>query len=342
VLTLTDRTQQILDLIVRDYIETASPVGSRTLSKNPQLNVSPATIRNEMGTLEDAGYILRPHSSAGGVPSDKGYRFFVEALPSTDNPPGEARETLEIEIAAVRQKVEEWAKTASATLSELIGALAFVSPPRTQTFRVKQIELVRIQESAALLVVILHGAAVHKLMVQLEAPTPAEQLERTRNRVASVVADKTAREIVSTAPRTADKLESDVIGGTVGLLRSEEAKSVPEFEFHGLSELFSQPEFSDGALGRDLVDLLDDKAPISDLAASAPDDGTVGVFIGAEMDHGPLSEFSVIVCRYGAMGETLGTVGIVGPKRLRYEFAMPVVHHTANLMSDLSEPVAFA
>ena len=337
---LSERTEQILRLLVTDYITTASPVGSGALKQHHGLNVSAATVRNEMVKLEEDGFIHRPHTSAGGVPSDKGYRFFVESLPAKAGPPGEARETLEIEIASVQREMEEWARTVSSTVAELIGTLAFATPPRLSTFRVKQLELVHLQDTSALLVLILYGASVHKMLIPVSVPRPAEYLEHTRNRVASVVADRTAGEIQANIPRDMDELESDVIDSTLGVLRYEEARSTPRYEWRGLSELLAQPEFADSGQGREIIDVLEDGEILNDVASEAPTDGTVDVSIGSEMGEGPLHAFSVIVCRYGPPGEPVGSVGLIGPTRLHYSLAMPVVSHAASLLGRLSAEVA--
>ena len=337
---LSERTEQILRHLVTDYITTAAPVGSGKLREQHGLDVSPATVRNEMVKLEEDGFIHRPHTSAGGVPSDKGYRFFVESLPPEAEPPGEARETLEIEIASVRREVEEWARTVSSTVAELIGNVAFVTPPQLRTYRVKQLELIHLQDTSALLVLILHGASVHKMLIPVTAPRPPEYVEHARNRVASVVADRTAGEIEANIPRDIGELEADVIGTTLGVLRSEESRSSPRYEWRGLSELLAQPEFEDSTQCREIVDVLEGGDTLSAIAADAPDDGSVGVYIGSEMDHGSMHGFSVIVCRYGEPGEPGGNVGLVGPTRLQYNIAMPIVRHAASLLGRLSAEVA--
>ena len=337
---LSERTEQILRHLVTDYITTASPVGSGALTEQHGLNVSAATVRNEMVKLEEDGFIHRPHASAGGVPSDKGYRFFVESLPPQAVPPGEARETLEIEIASVRREVEEWARTISSAVAELIGTVAFATPPRLSTFRVKQLELIHLHDTSALLVLILYGASVHKLLIPIAAPRPPEYLEHTRNRVASVVADRTAGEIEANIPRDMDALETDVIDSTLGVLRSEETRSTPRYEWRGLSELLAQPEFADSGQGREIVDVLEDGETLNAVVSEAPTDGSVGVYIGSEMGLGRMQAFSVIVCRYGRPGEPVGTVGLIGPTRLHYSLAMPVVSHAASLLGRLSAEVA--
>lgn len=311
------------------------PVGSAALAREHRLGVSPATIRNEMVQLEEDGYITRPHASAGGVPSDKGYRFFVERLPRNTAPPVPARRALQDEMERVRRDMERWAKAASSVVSGIMRTVAFATAPRASTTRVKQLELLQLQELTALLVLILHGATVHKQLIPLERPTTREALENIRNRLAALVADRTAREIEARRPATADDLEKDVIDATVNVLRSEEDSASSMYEMDGLAELFSQPEFSEPGHGRDLVGALEEEGAVSAVADVIPEDGSVRVLIGSEIGRESMHSFSVVACRYGVPGQASGAVGIIGPTRLRYDRAIPVVDHAASLLSDL-------
>src|SRR3989304_3476046 len=139
-MALTQRTGDILRLIVTDYISSAVPVGSANLVRHQGPHAGPAAIRNDMVKLEDEGSILRPHASAGGIPADKGYRFFVESLPANQQPDESGQETLERALEGVKRDIEQWSRVAAATVSQLIGTLAFVTVPRANTTRVKQFE----------------------------------------------------------------------------------------------------------------------------------------------------------------------------------------------------------
>ena len=333
---LSDRKRKILRHLVRDYIASAAPVGSTSLAREHRLGVSPATVRNEMVQLEEDGYILRPHPSAGGIPSDKGYRFFVERLPADASPPRPLGQVIQSEIEEVRGDVERWAKAASSVVSGVMRTLAFATAPRALTSRVRQLELLHLRELTALMVLILHGAAVHKQLIPLRRPTTPAALEKARNRLASVVADRTASEIESDRPRDADALEADVIDATIDVLRASETRAADEFETDGLAGLLAQPEFAESGQGRELIGALEEDGALSMFHAHAADGGSVQVMIGSEIDRESLHAFSAVVCRYGVAGQAMGTVGVIGPTRLQYDRAIPVVNHAATLLSGLA------
>lgn len=332
---LSNRKQKILRHLISDYIANAEPVGSTALATNHRLGVSSATIRNEMVQLEEDGYILRPHTSAGGMPSDKGYRFFVERLLEDVDPPVPLGQTIQAEIEEVRGDVERWAKTASSVVSGVMRTFAFATAPRAFTSRVRRIELLHLRDLTALMVLILHGASVHKQLIPLGKPMTPAALEKARNRLTSMVADRTASEIESNRPSSLGKLDAVVIDATIDVLRANEF-AAEDFETDGLSGLLAQPEFVETRHGRDLIGALEEGGALSMLDACAPQDGVVYVMIGSEIARESLHPFSVVVCRYGVAGQSTGTVGVIGPTRLEYERAIPVVNHAASLLSRLS------
>ena len=337
---LSQRTEQILRLIVADYIETASPVGSSALANEHKLGVSPATVRNEMGKLEDDGFIVRPHTSAGGLPSDRGYRRFVQSIPQAAPPPDAERIAMENELQGVEREVELWARTASATLAGLMGTLAFSGAANAGTQRVKQVELVRLQDMAALLVVILHGLEIHKILLPLDRPTAQVDLEHARNRVAAIVADKTAVEISAATPCHMGELEYGLIDATVDVLKTEEDRAGTEFAWDGLSALLSQPEFHANEIGLQAVEALESGDLLPEITEKLPHGGVVNVFIGSELPNESMHAFSVVVCRYGPSDGATGSIGLIGPTRLEYTKAVPVVRHTASVLDRLVSEVA--
>lgn len=330
----THRRNDILELIVQDYIASANPIGSVTLVREHQLGVSPATVRNEMMKLEEQGYIRRPHPSAGSVPSDKGYRFFVERLPRDPDPPATASVVVNSELENVRRDMEQWAKAASTAVSRLLGTVAFTTSPRSVTRRIKHLELIYLQDTTVLLVLVLHGASIHKLLVPLDSPVSAEQLEQIRNRLSGTLADSTATAVESALAAETDHVAQEVIKTALDVLRAEDAAAA-DFAIDGLGELFAQPEFASAEQGRDVLGLIEEPANISALASRAPDDGTVTVFIGSEMEPESMHTLSVVIGHYGVPGEAFGTIGTIGPTRLEYQLALPVVRYAAVLMSRL-------
>ncbi|MBI2965022.1 MAG: heat-inducible transcription repressor HrcA [Chloroflexi bacterium] len=334
-MALTQRTGDILRLIVTDYISSAVPVGSASLVRHHGLNVSPATIRNDMVKLEDEGYILRLHTSAGGIPADKGYRFFVESLPANQPLDESRQQALDQALEGVRRDIEQWSRVAAATVSELIGTLAFVTVPKANATRVKQFELLQIHELSVLLVLILQGAHVLRHLIPLDAPATAGQLEHARNRLVRLFAGKSVKEIATEDVEDLTSFERAVIEAMIDMLRDQESAVTHDYVMEGLSALFEQPELSRPGSARELAEALDDDETISAIAAGATPDGVVRVVIGSENPMATLREFSVVVSRYGVPGQSVGVVGLIGPTRLAYHQALPVVGHAANLLSGM-------
>jgi heat-inducible transcriptional repressor len=332
---LTERKDRVLRLIVDGYIESGAPVASMALARDPRLTVSSATIRNDMGSLEEDGYITRPHASAGGVPADKGYRYFVEALSTPPQPGARDLDAIRLALDHSRRDVEEWADAAAAILAGLLGTLAFVSPPKAELSRVKQLELLQLQDFVVMLVVILHETAVLKQLISLQAPATQEEVRRVRDRVVGMVAGKTASEIASAAPDGGPELESLVLQSTVGALRERDAPRSAGYALQGIGRLLDQPELNETGYGGALMDSLADQETLPGLAARAPDDGSVAVVIGEENPSEAFHRCSVVVCRYGIPRAASGVVGLIAPTRMEYRRALPVVNAAASLLGGL-------
>lgn len=338
-MALNQRTGDILRLIVTDYISSAVPVGSASLVRQHALGVSPATIRNDMVKLEEEGYIVRPHASAGGVPADKGYRFFVETLPANQAPDETGQQALERALEEVRRDIEQWSRTAAATVSQLIGTLAFATVPRPNSTRVKQFDLLQIHDLSVLLVLILQGAHVLRQLVPLEAPATTGQLEYARNRLVRLFAGKSAEEIALEDVDGLNGFERAIIEAMVSMLREQEAAVTQDYVIEGLAALFEQPELARPGPARELAEALDDDETISAIAAGAAAGGMVRVVIGSENPMHTLREFSVVVSRYGSPAHSEGVVGLIGPTRLAYQQAVPVVGHASAVLSGMVSEV---
>ncbi|MBM3958711.1 MAG: heat-inducible transcription repressor HrcA [SAR202 cluster bacterium] len=334
-MALSQRTGDILRLLVADYIATGVPVGSLSLARQHRLAVSPATIRNDMVRLEEEGYIIRPHSSAGGVPADKGYRFYVELLPIGRAPEQAEKDALERTLEQVKRDIEQWARTAAATVSQLMGTLSFATTPRPESNRLKQVELLQIHDLSVLVVLILQGAHVLRHLVALDQPTTTSQLEQARNRLGKLFAGKTASEIANEDVEKLSSFERAVIESMLAMLHEEEVAATHDYVMEGLAALFEQPELARPGPARELAEALDDDETISTIASDASTNGAVSVVIGSENRRQTLREFSIVVSRYGIPGHANGIVGVLGPTRLAYHQAMPVVGHAATVLSDL-------
>ena len=192
---LTDRRKQLLQHIVEEYVETAQPVGSRTLVDKYELSLSPATIRNEMAALEDEGLVAQPHTSAGRVPTDAGYRYYVETLMHEESLTEDLRQTIRHQFHQAARELEEWARLAAAILATRLRNAAVVTTPHSPEPRVRWIELVGVHDYLALLIIVLEEARVLQQTLMLDQPLSQEELTSLARRLNDLMAGKSAAEI---------------------------------------------------------------------------------------------------------------------------------------------------
>ncbi len=334
------RTGTILKVIVTGYVSSAAPVASSAVLKTSGLRVSPATVRNEMVGLEGDGYIMRPHISAGGVPSDKGYRYFVDTLDPGSPVQEGAAAHLRTGFQNARHEFEAWAEAAAASLASVLGTLAFATTPRAQSATVKAVELVRLQETIVMLVVVMRETSIHQEIINTGQLITDLELEHTRNRLAEATEGKTAGDIEAAMSLAAGDLEHRALESTAGVLRQHQSETYGERVFQGLSRLLEQPELtSRPGHARKVVAAIEDEGSFAALASRAPGDGTPIVMIGSEVPLEDLRDFSVIVSRYGLPEEAQGVIGLVSPTRMQYDRVLPIVRHTAFALSTMTGQV---
>ena len=325
-------------------MQTASPVASSTVARSAPLSASAATIRNEMVALEEDGYIHRPHVSAGGVPSDRGYRQFVSSLdPDTQLDPASAK-LVDREFQAAQAYVEEWMDSASAVLAELLSTLAFTTTPRMAPAPVKSVELLRLQEMLVMVIVVLQEASVYKQLVNLDASVTNSEIEHARNRLSEVIVGVPANGLEARAAHVGGGLERRVFESAVAALRKHSGRSGVEKRFSGISKLFQQPEMiADPAMAQGATWLIEDsyasEAFENALGSDAISGGDVNVVIGRENSEESLKNFSIVFSRYGTPETAEGTIGVMAPTRMPYATAVPAVRYLASHLDRMTMTV---
>lgn len=333
---LSERKSHILKIIANDYISTAVPVASSVVARSHGLGISPATVRNEMVALEEEGYIHRPHISAGGVPSDKGYRQLVEWL-GGDMPleKGDAN-TVDSKFDSTPEDIDEWANTAAEILATLLDTVAFATPLQSSSSSIKSIQLLELQEMLVMLVVVMKEAVVYRQLINTKQNVTPAELEKARNRVNSLVAGKSLTALRSVNNQSEDELDRQVVQSTIDVARRHETERLRARKLQGLSRLFRQPEFEeDSDRAHMAVTAIESDDVFEALAAAVPIGGGAITFIGEENSHESLRKFSVVVCDYGVEGEASGVVGILAPTRLYYERAIPLVSYTGSSLRNV-------
>ena len=331
---LKTRTSTVLKILVDGYISTATPVASEDIARRSALKVSPATIRNEMAELEEEGYIIRPHVSAGGVPSNKGYRFYVESLQDAPNLPINLQRHIRDQFGRAQRDLDAWIQLAAAVLSQIAGNMAIVTFPRAPSSRLKYVQLVYLQEFLALLIVVLQEARLCRHLLQLDEPTSQSELTEVANKLNDSVAGLTCSEIQA---KQMDLTSSEeiVIDGTISILKEIDTDAALDHSVDGLRLLLSQPEFAESRRAKEIVEILEERILLKSILSEVPDEGIMGVFIGEENQEEALRPYSVIVSQYGVPNEASGTIGVIGPTRMEYASVIGSVRFLSSFMSEL-------
>ncbi len=338
---LTQRQETILNLIVDQYTQTAAPIGSETIARSCGLGVSSATIRKEVARLDEEGYITRSHPSSGSVPLDKAYRLYVESMAADAQsavPPG-TRRFVRRRLGDVERDLDEWTGAAATVLAQLVGNMAIATLPKARESRVRHLDLVRLQDFLAMLIVVMEQARLRRHLIRLEEAVGERQLEQAANRMRDQLHGLTRREIESKSV-AANPLEEAVVDAAVVILREEERETYSEHYVDGLRNLLGQPEFEDNDRVRAIVEGLEDRSLVHAVLDETPDGDVARVTIGEENRGVLLWPLSIVICQYGIPHQAVGAVGAVGPTRMQYRETIANVQFMASVMSDLVETVS--
>lgn len=334
---LTERQKLILTLVVHEYVRTAQPVGSQSLVDQYGLTMSSATVRNEMAVLTECGYLRQPHTSAGRVPSEEGYRYFVSHLVRQTDLPQNTQRTISHQFYQTRNDVEQWMRLAASVLAHQSRGASLVTSPHPEQARIKHIELISTRGQQVLMVLVLMGGEIHQQILSLPEPVSQEQLSQVAGRLTQMTQGKSPDSLHALTPRL-DPLEKDVIDVVVREISQSDSLVAGEVYLDGLTNVLSEPEFADSVQARRGLRLLEERSLLEDLLARTimADSGNgVQVLIGGEGTWDDLSQCSIVLARYGSPGLATGTLGVLGPMRMPYGRTISTVRFVAGLLSDL-------
>lgn len=334
--SLTERQETILALIIHEYIDTAQPVGSKSLVDKYNLGISSATARNEMVALTDAGLLRQPHTSAGRVPSEEGYRYFVRRLLGETELPADEKRLISHQFHQARADVDEWVRLAASVLAQHSRVASLVTSPHAERAVFKHLELISTQARQVLLVLVLQGGEVRQQMLTLAESLDQERLTQAADQITRACAGKDAQAVGMQAPRFTG-LEQEVTRLVADTIARTDAVSAGEIHRDGLTNVLAQPEFADSGNARNALRLLEEHSFLEEVLAKAlsPSVGGVQVVIGGEGAWEELKDCSMILARYGAPGFATGALGVLGPTRMAYGHSISAVRYVAGLMSDL-------
>jgi heat-inducible transcriptional repressor len=336
-LELTERQRTILLFLIRDYIETAQPVGSKRLVERFRLALSPATVRNEMSALTEMGYLRQPHTSAGRVPTEDGYRVFVGHMMSKAELPESVQNTISHQFFQASPDVDQWMTLAASVLAHQSQGVSLVTAPHAETIRFKHIELISTQGRQVLMVLVMEGGEVKQQILTLAEPVSQTRLTQVATRLNSLLAGLAMDAIAALSSR-ADALEQDIITLMVQDMKRTSENVSGEIYTDGLTNVLSEPEFAETDEARWAMRLFEERSTLQGLLARASTNSSVGglqVLIGGEGGWEELRQCSMVIARYGVPGLATGTLGVLGPMRMSYARTIPTVRYVAGLLSNL-------
>jgi len=334
---LTERQKLILSLIVHEHTRTAQPVGSKSMVDQFGLQMSSATIRNEMAALTEKGYLRQPHTSAGRVPTEEGYRFFVSNLVQQTNLPVATRNTISHQFYQSRQDLDQWLRLAASVLANQSQAASLVTAPHSEKALFKHLELISIRGSQVLMVLVLVGGEIRQQILTLAEPTSQEELSRIAAIVSGTCQNCNADQI-SIINTQLDPIAEQIIQVVREEMILSEKLVTGEVYLDGITNVLAEPEFSESEDARLALRLLEERSMLNDLLSRtimANNAGGVQVLIGGEGTWEELRQCSVILARYGIPGIMTGTLGVLGPMRMPYGHTISTVRFVAGLLSDL-------
>ncbi len=329
---LTRRQEEILSLMVRAYTQSPEPISSKLLVETFGLNFSTATVRNEMSVLEELGYIAAPHTSAGRVPTETGYRYFVKQLISVGDLSSAEQSRIIETMQTTPLATEQWLTEAATILARTAQTAALVTPMIAETSRFKHMELIAIQGRLVLMVLVLHGGSVHQQMLTLTDAVTQATLTDSANRVNALCVDLYANEVRARSAQL-QLLEREVAGLAAELMERSDTNQVRLVYRDGLSEIMPAFQNSEGA--QQMVRVFEERAFLNLILNEvlSPFINTPQVVIAGNGRWEELSHLSLVISRYGIPGHLSGTLGLLGPTHINYGRAVSIVSYVSNLMT---------
>jgi heat-inducible transcriptional repressor len=320
---MDDRKIKILETVIRNYLETGEPVGSRTISKYTDLNLSSATIRNEMADLEEMGYITQPHTSAGRIPSDLGYRFYVDNMMKEKT---KEVEELKVDLLEKQDRMDQILKQAARVLADQTNYTSLISAPAVHRNKLKFIQLSRVDAGQILAVIVIDGNVIRNRILQVDADMDDETLLKLNLLLNTHLNGLSIGEInlgmIAAMKEKAgvhSQIVSDVIDAVADAIKQDEDL---EIYTSGTNNIFRYPELADGKNASEIITALEEKQELTELVQStlqSENNTGIQVYIGNESPLSTMKDCSVVTATYELGDGMRGTIGVVGPKRMDYE-----------------------
>jgi heat-inducible transcriptional repressor len=342
--SLDPRSESILRAVIEEYVSTAIPVGSHALVERYRLGVSSATVRNILAALEFGGLLTHPHTSAGRIPTDAGYRYFVESISDSSQLPAVEQLMIRHQFGQVQHASEQWFRLAATTLAAANRIAGLATPAKPRLAHVRRIDLVSISDRLASLIIVFREGALRQVLVTLPEPVGQEELTRAAVILDGLMAGRTGAD----AERALARIDGDGPIGTLvrrvgervlAAIRDYDATVIEEVFSDGLLHVMEAPEFERSDKLRRVFAALENRAYLGELLDRVAGSGTVQVFIGAENAPEEMRDVSLVLAPYGEPGRAVGVVGVLGPTRMAYPQAIGTVRFVSTLMNELVQHI---
>lgn len=331
---LDERERLVLRTIISEYIQKSEPVGSRNVSKIGPLKMSPATIRNIMGELEEKGYLVQPHTSAGRIPTDLGYRYYIDHFVALENK-GETKaakalkESLEFSATSVETMLSEFSKR----LSNVTNSIGFVVVSRSDCSAVKHIEFTRLSKNSVLAIMISKAGFVQNTLLNIDVTVTESELVQMSNYLNAHLAKMSIEKLASLIKNELRNEKSELYDIFIKLASMQDSTSGIFLE--GASNMLNFPEFQDVSRLKGLLKTLEEKQALSDILERCMSNKGVQIFVGSEIGLGGIEEIGLVTKSYENDGNIVGMLGVIGPKRMEYSKVIPVVNYSSQVISHM-------
>lgn len=336
---LTNREKTILRCIIEDFIHTANPIGSRYISQKTDINLSPATIRNVMSDLEDMNFLTHNHTSGGRVPTDKGYRYFVNELMEVEPLLQSEKELIKSQVHEIDLAADEIYKEASKILGRLSKEISIVSQPYLSDGVFEKLELVNLSSTKLLVVVSIQSGLVRTLLFDVDSEISRDKLERITRMLNEKLGGLTLKEIRKTFMERIGELTYDsksiikVFIDSIDRIFHDEKQGMTLY-FGGTTEILAQPEFDDTENYKNIIGLTDEKGVVVHVLNTLPaDENGISISIGAEHTDDKFKNYSVVSTSYTA-GDVKGKIALIGPKRMDYSKMISMLNFTSQVITE--------
>lgn len=335
---LSDRERRVLQSLISYYVATAEPVGSRAIAQKYRLGISPATVRNTMQDLEELGLISQPHTSAGRVPTDQGYRVYVDSMMGREALSASEEDQIRREICADYAAVEDILEQTARVLATVSKQLGVTIAPRFDQGVLTRINLIPAAEKKILVILAIKHGLVRSILLEAESSIDTDQVEKTARVLNEKLAGLTLGEIKDSIDlRLKEMSDADpklirlFLDSADNLLNLTEPD---QMHVGGTTNIVDQPEFKDREKLRSLIEVLEEKKLLAELVSAKGIREGISITIGKEIERGQMQSCSLVTSPYRA-GKVSGTIGIIGPTRMRYSKLASMVEYAAKLLSDV-------